>query len=106
MNLFTCQARIITRPRLFKYKQQFLLQTLVCLQNIKKGSSWYCIYTKVHGKLAHRVLDIYSKNNFVFIHGNIKIKSKKVYASKKIFKVKKFIVFNVKKIYPVLSTNK
>ena len=95
MNLFTCRARIVTVPCLFLYKQKSLVQMLICLQNLKKSSSWYCIHARTHGRLARQLIDKYGKSNSFIIHGHIRIRSKKNYTSKK-----KFMVLNIKKVYP------
>ena len=103
MNLFICKAKVITKPRLVLYKKKALVQMLVCLTNYKRGSSWYYIYTKTRGKLAHQVFDMCMKGNYFIIHGSIKIKFKKINISKHKFKKQKFLVMIIKKIHPLVN---
>lgn len=103
MNLFICTARIITTPRLSLDKQKPLTQMIVCMHNHKKRYLSYYVYTKVKGKLAHKVFEMYNTGDFIVVQGSIKMKVRKIQYSNKNTKTKKYIIINVHKIYPAKS---
>lgn len=104
MNLFTCTARVITIPELSFYKKKSLAQMIVCVQNNKKRSLWYYIYTKAQGKLAREIFNTCSRGDVIIMQGYMNIISKKVIINNNLRK-KSFINLRIKKIYPIRNIN-
>ena len=99
MNLFIFVARIVTVPRLYRYKQKAITKMLICLPNVKKCSTFYYITAQAKSKLAHYIFDIYKKGNFVIIQGSLNIKSYKYYDMNSKRKYNKKLIIKVHKVY-------
>lgn len=105
MNLFICVARIVTVPRLYRYKQKAITKMLICLPNYKKCSAFYYITAQAKSRLAHYIFDIYKKGNFVIIQGSLSIKSHKYSNNSKVNYNKK-LMLKIHKIYAQAKNTK
>ena len=100
MNLFVSTSRIVTQPKLIRYKQKALTNMVLSILNDKKGSFFYTLKAKAKNKLAHEIYDTYRQGDFVIVEGFITIKTKKIITNKNKFRTKKIVTLRINQIHP------
>nr|QVY58011.1 putative single-stranded DNA binding protein [Betaphycus gelatinus] len=100
MNLFIFTCRVISKPKLLRYKKQSFVYMKFSLCNDKKGIDFYNVVALAKSKVVNQIFDIYKKGDFIIVEGSIKIKSHRINAICKNYNVKKLITIKINKIHP------
>nr|YP_009296204.1 putative single-stranded DNA binding protein [Sebdenia flabellata]AOM65139.1 putative single-stranded DNA binding protein [Sebdenia flabellata] len=102
MNICIITAKVITAPKLLRFKSTALSQMILCVPNDKKGLLHYKIKAIAKGQLAKDIFEIYRKNNFIIVEGFIylkKIEKRHINEMNK-FRNQKSIIIKITKIHP------
>nr|QVY58217.1 putative single-stranded DNA binding protein [Eucheuma denticulatum] len=106
MNLFIFTCRVISRPKLFRYKKQSFVFMQLSLCNPKKGTNFYNIVALAQNKEVGQIFEVYKKGDFIIVEGCIKIRLQRIHSTTKNYNTKKLVTITINKVHPTHHTFK
>nr|YP_009774099.1 putative single-stranded DNA binding protein [Caulacanthus okamurae]QIZ74716.1 putative single-stranded DNA binding protein [Caulacanthus okamurae] len=100
MNVFIVTCKIISQPRLLRYKKKPLTTVIVLLYNNKTDKPLYHVTASARGKLGAELFHLYKQGDLVIVEGTIEIKKEKIYLNSSYPKNVKTINLKIITIHP------
>nr|YP_010904057.1 hypothetical protein REQ00_pgp117 [Caulacanthus ustulatus]WCH57308.1 hypothetical protein [Caulacanthus ustulatus] len=100
MNIFIATCKIVSQPRLLRYKKKSVTIMILLLYNNKKKAPWYCIIAIAKGKIGAEIFNLYKQGDLIILEGSIQIINEKNFVSGNYSETIKIINLKVKMIHP------
>nr|QVY58417.1 putative single-stranded DNA binding protein [Kappaphycus striatus] len=100
MNLFIFTCRVVSRPKLIRYKKQSFVHMKFSLCNSRKGVDFYSVISLAKNQIVNQIFDIYQKGDFIIVEGSMKIRLQRINSIDNNCSIKKLVIIKIAHIHP------